>query len=69
MKLTDAQRKEINAAIQNATTGVLAKTGASNGFALFPIYKLPKGPIINGIVARNLKELGLDQKKIFTQQL
>ncbi len=67
MKLTDAQRKEINAAIQTATTTVLAKTGASNGFALFPIYKLPKGPIINGIVARNLKGLKLDQQVIFNQ--
>ncbi len=52
MKLTDAQRKEINASIQTAVTGVLAKSGASSKAVLFPVNKWPRGPIWWGIIAR-----------------
>jgi len=59
LKLSDAQRKEINAAVQTAVTGVLAKTGASNGTVLFPINRWPRGPIIWGIIARPWKDFGI----------
>ncbi len=60
LKLSDAQRKEINAAVQTAVTGVLAKTGVSSGTILFPINKWPRGPIIWGIIARPWKDFGIN---------
>jgi hypothetical protein len=52
MRMTDAQRKEINAAIQTAVTSTLAKSAPGQRTVLFPINKWPKGPIIWGIIAR-----------------
>lgn len=59
MKLSDDQRKEINAAVQKAVTGVLARTGASNNMVLFPINHWPKGPIWNGIISRPWDDFGV----------
>jgi len=52
MKLSAEQRNEINAAVQTAVTGVLAKSGVSNKQVLFPINRWPKGPILWGLIAR-----------------
>ncbi len=52
MKLTEAQRQEINGAVQSAVTGVLARNKLGKGLVLFPVDKWPKGPIIWGIIAR-----------------
>jgi hypothetical protein len=54
VKLTDAQRLSINTAIQQAVVGQLAGINTGNKIALLPISKFPKGPILNGIVARDL---------------
>lgn len=61
MELSDDQKMEINTAIQTAVTGVLAKSGAkTTSTVLFPINNFPRGPIIWGFVARNLKDLRID---------
>jgi len=57
LKLSDAQRNEINAAIQTSVTNVLAKTGISNDSILFPVNRWPKGPILWGIIVRYRREL------------
>jgi len=62
IKLSPAQRNEITAAIQTATTSILAKSGISKSVVLFPIVNFPKGPIINGLVARTHKEIGPNLK-------
>lgn len=62
VKLTPAQRNEINAAIQIATTSILAKSGISKSVVLFPMDKFPGGPIIYGLVARTHKEIGPNLK-------
>lgn len=67
MKLTDAQRKEINASVQTAVTGVLAKTGVSSGSVLFPINRWPRGPIVWGIIARPWKDFGINDLTQLTQ--
>jgi hypothetical protein len=55
LKLTDAQRLSINAAIQTAVSNEVGK--ASNGLvALVPLHNWPNGPIINGIIARPISE-------------
>lgn len=59
VKLSDTQRKEINAAIQTSVTGVLAKTGISNEIVLFPLNRFPKGPILWGIIARPWKNFDI----------
>jgi len=60
IKLSPAQRNEITAALQIATTSVLAKSGISKSVVLFPISKFPKGPI--GLIARTHKEIGHNLK-------
>lgn len=60
MKLSDEQRKEINASVQTAITGALAKMGASSETVLFPINRWPKGPIIWGIIARPWKDFQIN---------
>ena len=59
MKISDAQRKEINAAVQTAVTGVLARTGISTGAVMFPINKWARGPIWWGIIVRPWKDFGI----------
>jgi hypothetical protein len=54
LKLTAEQRQTMNAAIQRAVTSELASINLGNKVALFPISKFPRGPIINGIIARDL---------------
>lgn len=61
LKLTDAQRKEINAAVQTAVTGVLANSGVSSRTVLFPVNKWPKGPIIWGIIVRPWNEFNITE--------
>jgi hypothetical protein len=56
MKLTDAQRNSINAAIQKAVAGELASIGGADKIALIPASKWKVGPIINGIIARPIDE-------------
>lgn len=56
MKLTDQQKKSINAAVQKAVVGELATISSSSRLALFPIggkggTRFP-GPIIWGIIVR-----------------
>ena len=66
MRLTDAQRKRINVAVQSAVTGVLAETDISKRAVLLPINKLPRGPIIYGLIIRDWKQFGIDNvKEIF----
>ena len=59
LKISVDQRNKINAAVQTAVTGVLAKTGISNKVVLFPINRWPKGPIIWGIIARPWDDFGI----------
>jgi hypothetical protein len=53
VKLTEVQRKSMNAAIQGAVVGELAKVSTGNKIALFPLER-HRGPILDGIVARDL---------------
>jgi hypothetical protein len=61
LKLTDDQRKNINAAIQDAVTGELADVETGNQLVLLPetgigsASRLP-GHIIYGIIARPFDE-------------
>ena len=64
LKLDEAQRSNINAAIQKAVAGQLAALKFTNHVALFPVNKFPHGPIINGIVAREFPVA--DYEKFFT---
>lgn len=54
LKLTDEEHQRINAAIQKAVVGELATVNTSNRFALFPLRRFTIGPILDGIVARDL---------------
>jgi hypothetical protein len=54
LKLTDEQKQRINGAIHKAVAGELATIDTGNKVALFPITKWPHGPIINGIIIRDL---------------
>jgi hypothetical protein len=54
IKLTDDQTLRINSAIQKAVAGELATFNVTKKIALFPISKFPKGPILNGIILRDL---------------
>lgn len=59
VQLSDDQKRTINAAIQKAVTGEIARLSTNHNLALFPIGghgpKFP-GPIIWGIIARPLKD-------------
>lgn len=65
LKLTDAQRQEINGAIQSAVTGLLARNKLSSKSILFPINKWPKGPIIWGIIARPWDRFKINPVELF----
>jgi hypothetical protein len=54
LDLTATQHNAINAAIQHAVSAELAKINLKNQLVLIPIRNWPKGPIINGIIAREL---------------
>lgn len=57
LKLTEAQKKSMNAAIQTAVASELGKLDLKNQVALIPVHKWPKGPIINGIIIRDRIEV------------
>jgi hypothetical protein len=65
MKLTDAQRAEINGAIQAAVTNTLARSGAGTRNLLFPVNKWPKGPIWWGIIARPIDVFKITEEKFY----
>lgn len=54
VQLTDAQHQSMNNAIQAAVASEIAKLGAASKIALVPVNKFIKGPLINGIVARDI---------------
>jgi hypothetical protein len=58
IKLTEAQRASMNSAIQKAVAGELANVAGSERIAMIPANKWKKGlgPIINGIIIRQLSE-------------
>lgn len=64
MKLTDDQRSRINAAIQKAVAGELATLDVTKKIALLPVTKWKDGPIINGIIIRDLGNMVNDFVKI-----
>jgi hypothetical protein len=53
LKLNDAQRASLNAAIHKAVAGELANFKSDRRIALFPVDRFPNGPIINGIIIRD----------------
>lgn len=63
LQMSDDQRKKINSAIQKAVAGELANIELEKEVVLIPVNKWPKerGPIINGIIIRDLKNAGLDK--------
>ena len=55
VRLTDAQRLSMSNAIQAAVSSEVAKLGSTTSkIALIPINKFVKGPIIDGIYARDI---------------
>jgi hypothetical protein len=58
LKLTEEQRASMNSAIQRAAAAELANIGAAQRLILIPAFKWKKGlgPIINGIIARQINE-------------
>jgi hypothetical protein len=54
LKLTDEQRQRVNAAIQKAVIGELATIPSGNKLGYFPLDKFKGGPIINGVIIRDL---------------
>jgi hypothetical protein len=54
LSLSDDQRKSMNAAVQAAVTKELAGFMLSRKIILIPVDKWPKGPILDGIIARPL---------------
>jgi hypothetical protein len=52
--LSTDQRRKMNAAIQSAVAGELANINLKKRIVLIPIDKWPKGPILDGIVIRDL---------------
>lgn len=57
IKLSEAQRASMSAAIQRAAAAELANVGAASGrLVLIPADKWKIGPIVNGIVARPINE-------------
>ena len=52
LKISDAQRQNINSAIQKAVSNELASISNLGRIGLVPITKWIGGPIINGIIAR-----------------
>lgn len=61
LELSDDQRESINSAIQGAVTTQLAKLKLRKKIVLIPVDKWPKGPILDGIIARPLdKDIAKD---------
>ncbi|HEV8083903.1 MAG TPA: hypothetical protein VGP55_11900 [Chitinophagaceae bacterium] len=56
LKLTDDEHQRINAAIQKVVAGELANLNTQNKFALFPLRRFTKGPILDGIIARDVSK-------------
>jgi hypothetical protein len=56
LKLSVDQRKSINAAIQGAVAKELAGIKLDRKIVLIPIDRWPNGPILDGIVARDLNK-------------
>ncbi len=54
LKLTDAQHQSMNNAIQAAVASEIANLGSASKIALVPVNKFVKGPIIDGIIARDI---------------
>jgi len=54
LSLSDDQHKNLNAAIQGAVAKELAGFKLSKRIILIPVEKWPKGPILDGIIARPL---------------
>ncbi|GAA4739331.1 hypothetical protein [Flavisolibacter ginsenosidimutans] len=54
VRLTDDQHQRISNAIQAAVSAEIANLGSASKIALVPINKFVKGPIIDGIVARDI---------------
>ena len=54
VKLSAEQRQSMNNAIQAAVASEVARLGSAGKIALVPVNKFTKGPIIDGIVARDI---------------
>ena len=54
VRLTDDQHQRMSNAIQAAVAAEISNLGSANKIALVPINKFVKGPIIDGIVARDI---------------
>ena len=52
LDLNEDQRQTLNSAIQGAVTNELAKFKIPRKIVLIPVDKWPKGPILQGIIAR-----------------
>lgn len=53
-RISDSQRESINNAIQSAVAKELSQIQINSKLVLIPISKWPKGPILDGIIARPL---------------
>ena len=54
LELSNEQRESMNSAIQGAVTSELARFQLRRKIVLIPVDKWPKGPILDGIIARPL---------------
>lgn len=61
IKLTEADRNNINAAIQKAVAGEIANLNLKNRVVLIPANKWIKGPIVNGIIIRPIDILDIEK--------
>lgn len=61
IKLTEADRNNINAAIQKAVAGEIANLNMKNRVVLIPANKWIKGPIVNGIIIRPIDILDIEK--------
>ena len=65
LTLSDDQHKSLNAAIQGAVTKELAGFKLSKRIVLIPVDKWPKGPILDGIIARPLDKNVINEINAF----
>lgn len=56
LELTSEERNTIAAALQTATVKELSKLGTKDKVVFLPIRDWPRGPIINGMFVRGLKD-------------
>jgi hypothetical protein len=61
IKLSPEQHTKINTAIQKAVSSELANISSTEKIILIPVNKWIKGPILDGIIARELNEGLLNQ--------